>query len=76
MSPELPGQLDALDLATEAAHLRTDPVDIAGSFWYQPEADPAARAGERPPVSGRLPRLKADGQPPGVAEREDADEHA
>lgn len=65
MSPEVPGQLDALDLVAEAVDLGTNPRHA-----------PPQKVGEDPPVSGRLPRLGADGQPPGAAEGEDAGDHA
>lgn len=76
MSPEVPGQLDALDLVAEAVHLSTKPVDSPVGFGTNPRQTPPQEGGEDPPVSGRLPRLGADGQPPGAAEGKDAGDHA
>lgn len=65
MSPEVPGQLDALDLVAKAVDLGTNPRQT-----------PPRGAGEGTRVSGRLPRLGADGQPSGAAEGKDAGDHA
>lgn len=68
MTPEVPGQLDALDLITEAVDLSTNPVDSPVGFGTN-----SGQTLRRPAESLDS---KAEGQSSGAAEREGADDHA